>query len=211
MPSSPLARPSALLMTLTSPYARKCRMVALEKGVDLPCTVEPPHAQGSRVGALNPLVKVPTLLLEDGTSVYDSRVIVEYLELLWPDPPLVPREPRDRIDALRWQALGDGLADAMVLLFSEGLRPAERRDADWEARQRHKVRATLALLDGVARPDQYLVGGRLTLADLATAAGVGYVGLRGAELLAEGYPNLHAWLAWFHERPSVRDTAPPRS
>lgn len=203
-----LPRPATLLMTPTSPYARKCLMIAREKGLDLPCTVEPPHAAGSRVGSLNPLVKVPTLLLSDGTAVYDSRVIVEYLELLQPEPPLVPSDPTARIDALRWQAVGDGLADAMVLLFSEGTRPAERRDPAWQERQAHKVRAALAMIDTAVRPGHYLVGGALSLADLAVLAGVGYVGLRGPELLAGQYANLHAWLEWLHERPSVRDTAP---
>ncbi len=209
MPPIALSRPATLLMTPTSPYARKCVIIALEKGITLPCNVEPPHAAGSRVGSLNPLVKVPTLLLEDGAAVYDSRVIVEYLELLQPEPPLVPHDPVAKIDALRWQAVGDGLADAMVLLFVEGTRPVERRDEAWQLRQTQKIHASLTLIDTAVRPGYFLVGSALTLADVAVLAGVGYVGLRGAELLAGSYPNLHAWLEWLHERPSVRDTAPP--
>ncbi len=200
--------PATLLMTPTSPYARKCLLVAMEKGKDLAVSVEPPHAQGSRIGALNPLVKVPTLLLSDGTAVYDSRVIVDVLEMVWPEPALIPAQGRERMEVLRWQALGDGLADAMVLVMMDRIKPEERRDLGWQERQIVKIDAALALINQEVRPGQWLVGERLTLAELAVISGIGYVQLRGAELLANRWPNLHAWSAWLHERPSVAATVP---
>lgn len=202
------AKPTQLLLTLTSPYARKCRMVAMEKAFDLPISIEPPHAAGSRVAALNPLVKIPALLLEDGEVVYDSRVIVQALELWQPEPALLPAEPHARVQALRWEALADGVADAMVLVMMERQKPAERQDAAWIERQSVKVAAGLRAFEDAAAPEQFLVGGQLSLADLAVVAACGYVGLRGPELLAAAGPKLHDWLAWLHQRPSVAQTVP---
>lgn len=203
------AKPAQLLLTLTSPYARKCRMVAMEKGLDLPISLEPPHAAGSRISALNPLVKIPALLLEDGEVIYDSRVIVQALELWQPLPALLPADPHRRIQALRWEALADGVADAMVLVMMERQKPAERQDAAWIERQSVKVRAGLQAFENAVGTEQLLVGGQLSLADLAVVAACGYVGLRGPELLAAAGPALHGWLAWMHERASVAETAPP--
>ncbi len=206
-----LPRPTQLLLTLTSPYARKCRMVALEKQLQLPISVEPPHAAGSRVPSLNPLAKVPTLLLDNGEAVHDSRVIVDYLEACAPQPQLIPSDPYQRMEVLRWQSVADGLADAMVLLFMEGQRPPERRDPAWIERQRAKISAGVALLEASVKPGQFLVGSTLTLADLAVVAALGYIGLRGSELLQEAGPQTHGWLNWMELRPSVADTAPPRA
>lgn len=203
------AKPAQLLLTLTSPYARKCRMVAMEKGLDLPISLEPPHAAGSRISALNPLVKIPALLLEDGEVIYDSRVIVQALELWQPQPALLPADAHQRIQALRWEALADGVADAMVLVMMERQKPAERQDAGWIERQSIKVRAGLQAFENAVMPQQFLVGGQLSLADLAVVAACGYVGLRGPELLAAAGPALHDWLAWLQGRPSVAETAPP--
>lgn len=198
-------------MTPTSPYARKCLMMAREKGLDLRVSVEPPHAAGSRIGQINPLVKIPVLALQNGDFVYDSRVIVEYLELYAPVPALLPAAAAPRLDALRWQALADGIADAMILIFMEGQRAQDKRDASVRERQAHKVQAGLAAIDQVVRPGQYLVENTLGLADLSVVAAFGYVGLRGRDLLVGRFPNLHAWSAWLHERPAVAETAPPTS
>lgn len=203
------ARPAQLLLTLTSPYARKCRMVAIEKGLDLPISIEPPHAEGSRVASLNPLVKIPALLLDDGEVIYDSRVIVQALELWQPQPALLPADPHLRLQALRWEALADGVADAMVLVMMERQRPTERQDPAWIARQSAKVVAGLRAFEAAVAPRRFLLGDQLSLADLAVAAACGYVGLRGPALLADAGPGLHAWLAWLAERPSVAETAPP--
>jgi glutathione S-transferase len=202
------AKPAQLLLTLTSPYARKCRMVAMEKAIDLPISIEPPHAAGSRVSALNPLVKIPALLLQDGEVVYDSRVIVQALELWQPQPPMLPADPHLRIQALRWEALADGVADAMVLVMMERQRPSERQDAAWIERQSTKVTAGLRAFESALAPQQFLLGGQLSLADLAVVSACGYVGLRGPELLAAAGPKLHDWLAWMHQRPSVAGTVP---
>lgn len=217
-----------LLMTPTSPYARKCRMFAALKRIDLPCAVEPPHAAGSRVPQLNPLGKVPTLLRDDGSAVFDSRVIVQLLDLLAPSgPELLPRDPLRRIDVLRWEALFDGVADAAVLWMMETRRPAEKQDAGWLDRQMAKVEAGLqaaeeALMsrsgpvdrsgpDGVPALSErtWLVGQTMTLADLALVAALGYVRLRAPHVVEARFWALHAVEAKLMVLPAIAATAPP--
>jgi glutathione S-transferase len=212
-----------LLMTPTSPYARKCRMFAALKRMDLPCQEEPPHAPGSRVPALNPLGKVPTLLRDDGSAVFDSRVIVQLLDFLAPSgPELLPRDPMRRIEVLRWEALFDGVCDAMVLAMMEERRPVEKQDAGWLARQMAKVQAGLeageqALLNrsGVVEKTglserAWLVGATVTLADLAMVAALGYVRLRAPAVVTGRFVALHAVEARLMALPAVAVTAPPQ-
>lgn len=205
-----LPAPTLLLMSPNSPFARKCRIMALEKGLAVPDSIEPPNAPDSRVGTINPLGKIPALLLEGGEAVYDSRVIVEYLEAYAPQPALIPADAYARLQVLRWQALADGMADAMILRFMEGSRPEDKQHEPARAHQRTKILAALAVAEQSARAGQFLVGGQLSLADLALVAALGYVDLRGAELLA-GHPHVQGWLAWMHERPSVAQTAPVKA
>ena len=217
-----------LLMTPTSPYARKCRMFAALKRINLPCSDEPPHASGSRVPHLNPLAKVPTLLRDDGSAVFDSRVIVQVLDLLAPSgPELLPRDPLRRIEVLRWEALLDGVCDAMVLWVTEARRPAEQQDPAWSARQMAKDEAGLqpaeAALMSRSGPIErtgpqgvpglsertWLVGTAMTLADVALVAALGYVRLRAADVLVGRFWALHALEARLMVLPAIAATAPP--
>lgn len=216
-----------LLMTPTSPYARKCRMFAALKRIDLPCQEEPPHAPGSRVPQLNPLAKVPTLLRDDGSAVFDSRVIVQFLDALVPSgPELLPRDPLRRIEVLRWEATCDGICDAMVLAMMEDRRPPEKQDAAWKTRQMAKVEAglqaaELALMNRsgpVEKPlaggpptlteRTWVVGASMTLADLALVAAMGYVRLRAPEVLEGRFWALHAIEARLMVLPAIAATAP---
>jgi glutathione S-transferase len=195
-----------LLMTPTSPFARKVRMFAQEKGIDLPIEDTPPHAPGSPVPAANPLVQVPTLLLDDGQAVFDSRVIVTYLDLLAPEPVLLPADAQARIAVLQWEALADGIADATVLWMLEQRRTPP--EPAWTRRQVVKIEGGLAVAERAVQASPFLVGDRLTLADLALVAAIGYVALRRPVDLA-AWPALQTWYARLHDRPSVRDTAAP--
>ncbi len=217
-----------LLMTPTSPYARKCRMFAAIKRIDLPCADEPPHAPGSRVAALNPLGKVPTLLRDDGSAVFDSRVIVQLLDLLAPSgPELLPRDPMRRIEVLRWEATFDGVSDAMVLATMEKRRAVDKQDAGWSTRQMSKVEAglqagELALMERSGPVERrgpsgmptlsertWLVGATMTLADLALVAALGYVRLRAPEVLVGRFWALQALEARLMVLPAIAATAPP--
>src|SRR5262245_10948327 len=111
----------------TSPYARKVRIVLREKAIA--CSELLPSAARVEIGSKNPLGKVPTLELDDGRVLYDSTVIVEYLEGLQPEPALIPSSFYDRIEARRWEALADGIADAVVTAMLESKRSVLQRDS----------------------------------------------------------------------------------
>lgn len=196
-----------LYTSSTSPYARKVQMVAIEKGITLEAYEVTPPIASSPVAEHNPLGKIPTLVRPDGRPLYDSRVIVQYLELLQPSPAMLPTEPDARVEVLRWEALADGVSDAAILWMTE-----ERRahpEAAQKERQLRKVEGALALAQASLAGRRYLVGDHLTLADLALVAACGYAGFRGALDLADGrWAALATWLSLQHERPSVAATAP---
>ncbi|MBP6531593.1 MAG: glutathione S-transferase N-terminal domain-containing protein, partial [Burkholderiales bacterium] len=112
-----------LLHSSTSPFARKVRIVAAEKKLELELENADPWVPNPELTRLNPLGKVPTLIVDDNSSVFDSRVIVEYLDGLSPVHKLIPEASRDRIAVKRWEAIADGLCDAALTARLEGNRP----------------------------------------------------------------------------------------
>src|ERR1700749_2854923 len=136
-----------LIGSLASPYVRKVRVVLAEKKLDYQFELEDVWAADTTIGKLNPLGKVPSLLMEDGTVMIDSRVMVEYLDTLTPVCKLLPPNGRDRADINCWEALADGLLDAAILVRLERIqRPPELQSEDWIARQMRKVTLGLAAL-----------------------------------------------------------------
>ena len=196
-----------LLGSHASPYARKVRALAIEKGIELPFEVANPMTDDSRVPALNPLGKVPVLVLDDGRSLYDSRVIVEYLDGLGAGPPLIPAD--DRIEVRRLEALADGVLDAGVLIRLESLRPEAERSAAWIERQSDKVRRGLAALAGDLGEREWYTAGRLTLADLACGACLGWLSFRLPQFDWAGeHPALSGLMRRLGQRPSFATTTP---
>lgn len=196
-----------LLLSATSPYARKAHVALLEKGV----AFEPVFllASDPTVAAANPLGKIPALVCADGAVVYDSPVIVQYLEVVAPNPALYPADPLARIDALRWEALGDGVCDAVVARMMESRRPAERQDPGSMAHQAGKVTRGLAAMEQTLGDREYAVGGAFSLADIVIACTIGYADLRAPELL-EPFGALRARYNGMLARPSLAATVPPR-
>ena len=142
-----------LIASLTSPFARKVRVVLAEKKIDCPLELDMPWEAGSRVAEFNPLGKVPVLLLDDGSTLFDSRVIVEYLDSISPVARLFPQERRQLIEARRWEALADGICDAAANIVIEQRRPPALQSADWINRQHDKViRGLAALAHDLGRP-----------------------------------------------------------
>lgn len=193
-----------LLSTPTSPYARKVRIALREK--NLPCEVEnvdlrdPEHAGKEP----NPLGKIPVLLRNDGEAIYDSAVILQYLELLHPQPPLLPSDPMEKIRCLRLEALADGIMDATIAWVQEHRRSKDCQDPGLLKKQRAKVQDGLAFLQAQSRdwsPDSPLDLGRI-----GVIAAIGYVDLRAPELLVP-YADLHRWYQSMRDRPSVAETA----
>ena len=200
-----------LLGSNTSPYTRKARLVLLEKSIPCSYVVDPPREPGSQVPKTNPLGRVPTLLLDDGTAVYDSPVICEWLDGLNDTPVLVPR--RDRAAWLRvkrWEALADGIMDSAVVVRLEAIRPPEKRDPATLALHGGAIDRALAVAERQLGDRQWCEGSSLTLADLALVSALGYLDLRQPERdWRTAHPGLAAWAARMYARPSVRETAPP--
>jgi glutathione S-transferase len=199
-----------LLGSLASPYTRKVRIALAEKRIECEfeqVDVNPPE---NPVNAHNPLGKVPTLLLDDGTALFDSRVIVEFLDGVAPIARLIPEENRERVAVRRWEALADGTLDAGLLVRYESLRPERERSAAWTAKQKGKVERGLALMSGELAERAWCHGDRYSLADIAVGCCLGWIDFRkpgGIDWRAR-YSNLARHYDKLMERPPFAETAP---
>lgn len=196
-----------LLYSPTSPYARKCRVVAIEKGLAAQLTLiaASPLSDPPELHAANPLGKVPALVLPDGRCIVDSRVICEHLDTLTADPRLIPTDAAARIDCRTREALADGIADAAFLRTMERLRPEPQRSADWNTRWTSAIRRAVAHFNANT-PDRQ----QPDLGDIALACALAYVDFRHADLAWEkDAPALRAWLTTMLARPSLAETTPP--
>jgi len=204
-----------LIGTYTSPYVRKVRIVMSEKKLECPFELDDVWSQDTRIQAANPLGKVPALILDNGDAVYDSRVIVEYLDTLSPVGKLIPASGRERLEVRTWEALADGLLDAAIAVRLEQVWPGrtpEQRCQAWIDRHLAKVDAALNAMAAGLGDRPYMVGNHLGLADIAVGVALSYLDFR--------FPALD-WradrpaLARFHEkiaqRPSFQDTLPPQA
>ncbi len=197
-----------LYATETSPYARKVRMALLEK--NMPCTVEWVNLRAPEHAALahNPLGKIPVLLRNDGSAVYDSAVIIQYLEVLRPEPAIIPQDPEARIEALRVEALASGIMDTTIAWVLEQRHAADCQDVSMLQRARGKVSTALAMLQEETKAwKNGATAPILNLAQIATVAAVGYVDLRAPDFLVQ-FPDLMAWMHSMRLRPSVSATLP---
>jgi glutathione S-transferase len=199
-----------LFAALASPYSRKVRIVLAEKHIEFELAIVDMAAAASPVSEDNPLGKVPTLLLDDGTALYDSRVIVEFLDNASPASRLIPEGNRERVAVRRWEALADGVLDAGLLVRYESLRPAGEQSADWVAKQMAKVHRGLARLDADLGTEAWCHGDRYSLADIALACCVGWLDFRrpGGLDWRPDHPNLLRHYNGLMERPEFSDTAP---
>jgi glutathione S-transferase len=159
-----------------SPYARKVRIVAEEKQIPYDSITASPSDPASGVQAANPLGKIPVLVCDDGSAVYDSPVIVEYLDGLGANPKLIPETFADRIQVKRWEALGDGIADAtVVIVHDQRLPAAEQRGEMLYTKQKRKIDAGLATMEKDLGSRQFCYGTSFTLADIACGVALGYL------------------------------------
>ncbi len=194
-----------------SPFGRKVMVAAHELGVAERITVDwrpvTPVAPNAAVVADNPLGKLPTLVLDDGRALFDSRVICEYLDDLAGGGRLFPRDPEARMRALRLQALGDGIMDAAVLArYETVLRPEELRWQAWIEHQKLKVTRALDWLEG--RVEELPADG-VDIGAVTVGCALGYLDFRfGADRWREGRPRLAAWYERFAARPSMEATRP---
>lgn len=194
-----------LLYTVNSPYSRKVRIVALEKHIDL--VLEKVELNDAIITHHNPLGKVPILILGDDETLYDSRVIVEYLDARTPVTKLVPSEHALRIDVIRWEALADGICDAAVAAMIEMRKSEQQQSAEYIEKHLSKVKAGLTKLDEDVSKKKWCVNETFSLADISVGCMLGYIDLRFKQLKwQDNYPNLFKHYTILSKRPSFKET-----
>jgi glutathione S-transferase len=200
-----------LIASSTSPYVRKVRIVMAEKKIE--CTVENEDvwSPDTKISTSNPLGKVPCLIMEDGGAVFDSRVIVEYLDTITPLAKLIPANGRERAEIRTWEALADGVMDAAVAVRLERTqRPAEQQSQAFIDRQMRKVHDALKAMSNGLGEKPWCNGATYTLADIAVGCALGYLVFRFGDIeWRKTYPNLGRLYDKLMARPSFADTAPP--
>ena len=197
----------------TSPYSRKVRMVMIEKNLhsSIEGVLVNPFADNPELANINPLGKIPALMLEDGEVLFDSPVICRYLDGLADGTQLIPLSGEPQWTVLRWEALADGMTDAAYNLVMERRRPTSEQSSGWMARWSNDIQRALEEME--RRVDE--LAGELTLAQLAAATAVGYLDFRLPELLYEAEcpqvaanPKLQSWYERFKTRPAMQATQP---
>jgi glutathione S-transferase len=209
-----------LISASPSAFARKVRIALVEKGVDFELRNEVPWNADTETPRYNPLEQLPILLPDDGDPLYDSTLILEWIEAHYPSPPLVPGDLVGRFETKRIQVLAEGVMNAVVLLFWEAQRQPPSRD--WTARQLRKLVGGIGELERRLGSRTLFVGDEMTLADIAVVSMLGFLDVAEGQGMVAIWqaidPAYEAWrarcpeLARFAdtlaERPSVRDTAP---
>lgn len=192
----------------SSPFVRKIRIAAGVLGLDQDIAIEPANTvdPGDSIRQQNPLGKIPALVLEDGMVLFDSRVILDYLDHRAGGGVIVPRDPGARFAALCLQALADGIMDASILLVYEGRwRPSERHEPKWQELQAGKVARALGALES-APP---AIGASPHVGEIALACALGYRDFRFQGTWRKDHPRLVAWLDQFAARvPAFAATKP---
>ena len=201
-----------LIGALTSPYVRKVRVVMAEKKLDFQFVLEDVW-NNEAIRASNPLGKVPCLVMEGGEAVFDSRVIVEYLDTLSPVGKLIPPAGRQRVEVRTWEALADGLLDAAILARLESHwagRTPEQRSPAWVERQMRSVHAAIKAMSQGLGDKPFCAGNQFSLADVAVGCALGYLDFRFPQIdWRDDYPNLKKLNEKLVVRQSFIDTQPP--
>ena len=199
-----------LLSSTASPYTRKVRIVLAEKKIECelePVDVNPPQ---NPVNTHNPLGKIPTLILDDGSALYDSRVIVEFLDGKSPISRLIPEELRDRVAVQRWEALADGVLDAGLLVRYESLRDQKEQSKGWTDKQIGRMQRGMTLMASELGERSWCHAERYSLADIAVGCCLGWLDFRkpgGVNWLAD-YPGLAKHYEKLMTRAAFADTKP---
>jgi len=196
----------------TSPYVRKVMVTAIETGLEGSIEKVPtsPQADEEHLAEDNPLSKVPTLILDDGTVLFDSLVICEYLDSLHDGHKVFPPAGQARWSALRRHSLADGAMDALVLRRYEGMRPEELQSGEWVEHQKRKIVRALNALEVEAENDGFPdPEGPLSIGEIAVGCALGYIDLRFEhDDWRANRPALASWYEDLSERTSMKETKP---
>ncbi|HEX5372493.1 MAG TPA: glutathione S-transferase N-terminal domain-containing protein [Aquabacterium sp.] len=202
-----------LIGSLTSPFVRKVRVVLAEKKLDYKFEVEDVWSADTKILEANPLGKVPCLVMEGGEALFDSRVIVEYVDTLSPVGKLLPLSGRERVEVKTWEALADGLLDAAILARMEATWPGrttEQRSQAWIDRQMGKVQASLKAMSLGLGDRTWCTSNHYSLADIAVGCALGYLDFRFPDIAwRTDHPNLGKLFDKLAQRTSFIDSAPP--
>ena len=191
-----------------SPYARKVRIALLEKGIPFDLVTEVPWNSTTATPRYNPLEKLPVLIPEEGDPIYESSYILDWLELRFPQTPLLPRDVDGILAARKLDVLCNGVCDAVVLTFFERQREGGG-SPEWLARQRRKIEGGIKEIARLIGTHEWAVGDHFSLGDIAAGTAVGYLSVRFQEMpLREMYPALAAYADRLAQRPSFASTAP---
>lgn len=198
-----------LIGSYTSPFVRKVRIVLAEKKIEVDFVIDSPWVADSGVPNVNPLGKIPVLLLDDDTPLFDSRVIVEYIDNVTPNNKLFPAPNRERTEVKRWEALADGLCDAAATAVLEAKRPKHEQSASWISRQQEKITRSLAFMETHLGDKAFCTGTHISMADIAVGTALGYLCFRFADIAwQENHPQLARLYDKLMQRPSFADTIP---
>ena len=198
-----------LIGSSTSPFVRKVRIALAEKRIEYEFVLANPFDAAARITQWNPLGKVPVLLTDDGAAIYDSSVIVEYLDTVSPVGKLIPEPGRQRIQVKRWEALADGLLEAATLIVLEARRPAKQQSREWIDRNQGKVSEALRVAAHDMGERTWCAGDSFTLADIALGCALGYLDFRFSDLgWRTQYPNLVRHADKLFKRPPFQASAP---
>jgi glutathione S-transferase len=201
-----------LIGTPASPFVRKTRIAFLEKKIDVAFEVEDVWNPDSTLPRLNPLCKVPTLVMDDGGVMYDSRVIVEYADTLSPVGHLIPSTGKEKAAVKTWEALCDGILDAAVLTRLErnwGPR-GQNISQEWINRQLSKIIDGLKAISEGLGSNTWCYNNQFSLADIAVGSVCGYLLFRFPEIRwQDDYPNLASFYEKLSQRPSFKETPHP--
>jgi glutathione S-transferase len=199
-----------LIGSLASPYVRKVRIVMAEKKLDYEFVLEDVWSPTSTIHLSNPLGKVPCLVMEDGGAMFDSRVIVEYLDTMSPVGKLIPSAGRERASIKCWEALADGVLDAGIMVRIERTqRPVEKQSDPWVDRQLGKIRNGLNSMAMALGDAPFCAGSHLSLADVAVGSALGWLAFRFPEInWRDDHTNLARLFDKLSERLSFKETVP---
>ena len=198
-----------LIGSLTSPFVRKVRVVLAEKKIECDFEIDSPWTSDTKVPSLNPLGKIPVLILDEGMSLFDSRVICEYLDNVAPNNKLMPAPNRERTEVKRWEALADGICDAAALAFLEKKRTAAKQDKNWISRQEEKIFGGLEYMSKLLGENAWCMGTHFSMADIAVGCALGYLAFRFPDI---DWRSKHLNLVRLHDklmlRPAFAETVP---
>lgn len=204
-----------LIGSLTSPYVCKVRIVLAEKKLDYSFVTEDVWSADTQISDSNPLGKVPCLIMEGHEAVFDSRVIVEYLDTLSPVGKLIPSGGRERAAVKTWEALADGVMDAAILARMESIWPGRadhQRSQAWIDRQMGKIDTSLRAMSAGLGDKPFCSGVHMSLSDIAVGCALGYLDFRYGQInWRAAHPNLHKLYDKLSQRQSFIDCMPRAS